>query len=72
MLGKPREIRLAFTALLAGGHLLVEDLPGNGDGGRIIVRFRTRAFRNLPEGGRGRRRKEAAGGHPAEHEAASL
>lgn len=30
VLGKPREIRLAFTTLLAGGHLLVEDLPGLG------------------------------------------
>jgi MoxR-like ATPase len=30
VLGKPREIRLAFTALLAGGHLLIEDLPGVG------------------------------------------
>ena len=30
VLGKPREVRLAFTALLAGGHLLVEDLPGLG------------------------------------------
>lgn len=30
MLGKPNEIRLAFIALLAGGHLLVEDRPGLG------------------------------------------
>jgi MoxR-like ATPase len=30
VLGKPREIRLAFATLLAGGHLLVEDLPGLG------------------------------------------
>jgi MoxR-like ATPase len=30
VLGKRREVRLAFTALLAGGHLLVEDLPGLG------------------------------------------
>lgn len=30
VLGKPREVRLAFTTLLAGGHLLVEDLPGLG------------------------------------------
>ena len=30
VLGKPREVRLAFTALLAGGHVLVEDLPGLG------------------------------------------
>jgi MoxR-like ATPase len=29
-LGKPREVRLAFTTLLAGGHLLIEDLPGLG------------------------------------------
>ncbi len=30
VLGKPREVRLAFTTLLAGGHLLIEDLPGLG------------------------------------------
>jgi MoxR-like ATPase len=30
VLGKPREVQLAFVCLLAGGHLLVEDLPGLG------------------------------------------
>jgi MoxR-like ATPase len=30
VLGKPYEVRLAFVALLAGGHLLIEDLPGLG------------------------------------------
>ncbi len=30
VLGKPREVRLAFIALLADGHLLIEDLPGLG------------------------------------------
>ena len=30
VLGKSREVRLAFTSLLAGGHLLIEDLPGLG------------------------------------------
>ncbi|WP_395787146.1 AAA family ATPase [Aquimonas sp.] len=30
VLGKPREIELAFACVLAGGHLLVEDLPGLG------------------------------------------
>jgi MoxR-like ATPase len=30
LLGKHREVGLAFTTLLAGGHLLVEDLPGLG------------------------------------------
>ena len=30
VLGKPQEVRLAFTALLSGGHLLIEDLPGLG------------------------------------------
>jgi MoxR-like ATPase len=30
LLGKQREVNLAFTTLLAGGHLLVEDLPGLG------------------------------------------
>src|SRR6478609_8076768 len=28
--GKDDEVRLALVALLAGGHLLVEDLPGTG------------------------------------------
>lgn len=30
VLGKPEEIRLALTCLLAGGHLLIEDIPGVG------------------------------------------
>ena len=30
VLGKPLEVRLAFVALLADGHLLIEDLPGLG------------------------------------------
>jgi len=30
VLGKPGEIKLALTAVLAGGHLLIEDLPGMG------------------------------------------
>ncbi|HEY2346599.1 MAG TPA: AAA family ATPase [Xanthomonadaceae bacterium] len=30
VLGKPHEVRLAFACLLAGGHLLIEDLPGLG------------------------------------------
>ncbi|QFT83796.1 ATPase RavA [Halomonas sp. THAF12] len=30
VLGKPREVRLALCALLARGHLLIEDLPGLG------------------------------------------
>jgi MoxR-like ATPase len=30
ILGKERKIRLALTCLLAGGHLLIEDLPGVG------------------------------------------
>lgn len=30
VLGKPREVERAFACLLAGGHLLVEDLPGLG------------------------------------------
>ncbi len=28
--GKPREVRLALTCLFAGGHLLIEDVPGVG------------------------------------------
>ncbi len=30
LLGKPTEIRLALTCMLAGGHLLIEDIPGVG------------------------------------------
>jgi MoxR-like ATPase len=30
VLGKKSEVRLAFVCLLAGGHLLIEDLPGVG------------------------------------------
>ncbi|MFO7338493.1 AAA family ATPase [Pseudoxanthomonas taiwanensis] len=30
VLGKAREVRLAFVAMLAGGHVLIEDLPGLG------------------------------------------
>ncbi len=30
LLGKPDTVRLAMTALLAGGHLLLEDVPGVG------------------------------------------
>jgi MoxR-like ATPase len=30
LLGKTAPIRLAFTALLSGGHLLLEDVPGTG------------------------------------------
>jgi MoxR-like ATPase len=30
VLGKPRETRMALACLLAGGHLLIEDLPGVG------------------------------------------
>ncbi|MGB3392283.1 MAG: AAA family ATPase [Stenotrophomonas sp.] len=30
LLGKSNEVRLAFVALLCGGHLLIEDLPGLG------------------------------------------
>ncbi len=30
ILGKPDQVRLAFIALLAGGHVLIEDLPGLG------------------------------------------
>ena len=30
VLGKPQEVRLALVALLAGGHALIEDLPGLG------------------------------------------
>lgn len=30
VVGKDQQVRLALTCLLAGGHLLLEDLPGVG------------------------------------------
>jgi MoxR-like ATPase len=30
VLGKPRQVKLAFACLIAGGHLLLEDVPGVG------------------------------------------
>ncbi|WP_201316456.1 MoxR family ATPase [Dyella sp. EPa41] len=30
LLGKPRQVKLAFTCVIAGGHLLLEDVPGVG------------------------------------------
>ncbi|EIL95560.1 putative ATPase [Rhodanobacter sp. 115] len=30
LLGKPRQVKLAFAGLIAGGHLLLEDVPGVG------------------------------------------
>ena len=30
ILGKQREVRLALASVLAGGHLLIEDVPGTG------------------------------------------
>ena len=30
IVGKEREIELTLTALLAGGHVLLEDVPGTG------------------------------------------
>lgn len=30
LLGKPRQVKLAFACLLADGHLLIEDIPGVG------------------------------------------
>ena len=30
LLGKEHQVRLAFSCLLAGGHLLIEDRPGMG------------------------------------------
>jgi len=30
VVGKDQQVRLAFTCLLAGGHLLIEDVPGVG------------------------------------------
>jgi MoxR-like ATPase len=30
LLGKPRQVKLAFACMIAGGHLLIEDMPGVG------------------------------------------
>ena len=30
VVGKDRQVRLALTCLLAGGHLLIDDVPGVG------------------------------------------
>lgn len=30
LLGKDRQVRLALCSLFAGGHLLIEDIPGMG------------------------------------------
>ena len=30
IMGKEQQVKLAFSCLLAGGHLLIEDLPGVG------------------------------------------
>jgi len=30
LMGKKRQVKLAFSCLLARGHLLIEDLPGVG------------------------------------------
>ena len=30
LLGKPRQVKLAFACMIAGGHLLLEDMPGVG------------------------------------------
>ena len=30
LLGKPEQLKLALACMLAGGHLLIEDLPGMG------------------------------------------
>ena len=30
LLGKPHQVQLALSCLLAGGHLLIEDRPGMG------------------------------------------
>jgi len=30
IVGKETQVKLAFTCILSGGHLLLEDLPGTG------------------------------------------
>jgi MoxR-like ATPase len=41
ILGKPQQIRLALTCLLAHGHLLIEDMPGVGKTTLALVLART-------------------------------
>ncbi|HEX5314616.1 MAG TPA: AAA family ATPase [Gammaproteobacteria bacterium] len=49
VLGKPREIRLALVCLIAGGHLLIEDIPGVGKTtlARTLARVLGLAFRRI-------------------------
>ncbi|HEX5313288.1 MAG TPA: AAA family ATPase [Gammaproteobacteria bacterium] len=49
VLGKPREIRLALVCLIAGGHLLIEDIPGVGKTtlARALARVLGLAFQRI-------------------------
>ena len=49
VLGKPREVKLAITCLIARGHLLIEDLPGMGKTtlANALARFRRVVFQRV-------------------------
>ncbi|MGH8426961.1 MAG: AAA family ATPase [Gammaproteobacteria bacterium] len=49
VLGKPQEIRLAVVCLIAGGHLLIEDIPGVGKTtlAQALARVLGLAFRRI-------------------------
>ena len=48
--GKPETVRLAVTVLLAGGHLLIEDVPGVG---KTMLARRAAAFGRIPPAAQG-------------------
>ena len=54
ILGKPDTVRLALTCLIAGGHLLLEDIPGVGKTtlAQALARSLGLAFRRTAEASR--------------------
>ena len=49
LLGKEHQVRLAFSCLLAGGHLLIEDRPGMGKStlAEALARVFAHAFKRV-------------------------